>query len=205
MDGWWACRGCFARGPGLNKRNCINPLNRDEDAGDDDRHRHKRRRTDVELEGGKSDEAQAEDDRHGGHRLLRRDGQSVHIDEECSGLQNEEREGMQEHAGMPDVQSIHRHAQEHRDYLTNKQARKRAEEKHNQVNENKRRKHIEAHQKIMNLRFPGLRIIAMRKRMNRPITHSSTAKRLGRKQCSKPNKFRCTKEPKLSRPDWKHI
>ncbi len=31
------------------------------------------------MEGGKSDEAQAEDDRHGGHRLLRRDGQNVHI------------------------------------------------------------------------------------------------------------------------------
>eukprot|EP00972_Heterocapsa_arctica_P044778 6607223-Heterocapsa_arctica.AAC.1 len=73
---------------------------------------------------------------------------------------------MQKHAGMPDVQSIHRRAREHKyngadktndavtGFLTNKQARKRADEKHNQVNENKRRKHIEARQRNNEFEIP---------------------------------------------------
>eukprot|EP00972_Heterocapsa_arctica_P000348 49754-Heterocapsa_arctica.AAC.1 len=55
FDGWWACQGCLAKGPALNKRKRINPTQKyDEDAGNCDRHRHKRRRTDVEPEGGKN-------------------------------------------------------------------------------------------------------------------------------------------------------
>eukprot|EP00972_Heterocapsa_arctica_P072597 10718675-Heterocapsa_arctica.AAC.1 len=39
--------------------------------------------------------------------------------------------------------------------LTNNQARKRAEEKHNEVNANKIRKHIEAHQKNNEFEIPS--------------------------------------------------
>eukprot|EP00972_Heterocapsa_arctica_P095342 14061353-Heterocapsa_arctica.AAC.1 len=108
FDGWWTCQRCLARGPGLNKSNCVNPSKCDEGAGDDDRHRHKRRKTEVELEGVKSDEVG--------------DGGDQRI--------------MAEHYDDNDAVN---------GFLTNKKARKRAEEWQNQVNENTRRKHIEAH------------------------------------------------------------
>eukprot|EP00972_Heterocapsa_arctica_P033926 4995668-Heterocapsa_arctica.AAC.1 len=57
FDGWWACQSCLAKGPALNKRHCINPTHKHvEDAGDDDRHRRKRRRTYIESEGEKNDD-----------------------------------------------------------------------------------------------------------------------------------------------------
>eukprot|EP00972_Heterocapsa_arctica_P108655 15999875-Heterocapsa_arctica.AAC.1 len=40
-------------------------------------------------------------------------------------------------------------------FLINKQARKRAEEKHAEVNDNKRRKHIEAHRKNSEFELPS--------------------------------------------------
>eukprot|EP00972_Heterocapsa_arctica_P042946 6331619-Heterocapsa_arctica.AAC.1 len=43
FDGWWACQSCLAKGPALNKRNCINPTHKhDADDENDDRHRHKK-------------------------------------------------------------------------------------------------------------------------------------------------------------------
>eukprot|EP00972_Heterocapsa_arctica_P095840 14140056-Heterocapsa_arctica.AAC.1 len=51
FDGWWACQSCLAKGPALNKRNCINPTRNHLGAEDDeDKHRHNRRRTEVEVE-----------------------------------------------------------------------------------------------------------------------------------------------------------
>eukprot|EP00972_Heterocapsa_arctica_P054681 8058000-Heterocapsa_arctica.AAC.1 len=51
FDGWWACQSCLAKGTALNKRNCINPTHKHVAAEDDNvRHRHKRRKTDVESE-----------------------------------------------------------------------------------------------------------------------------------------------------------
>eukprot|EP00972_Heterocapsa_arctica_P108941 16042803-Heterocapsa_arctica.AAC.1 len=48
FDGWWACQSCLAKGPALNKRTCINPMRkRVVEDEDDDRHRHKIRRTDL--------------------------------------------------------------------------------------------------------------------------------------------------------------
>eukprot|EP00972_Heterocapsa_arctica_P057692 8510526-Heterocapsa_arctica.AAC.1 len=63
FDGWWACQSCLAKGPVLNKRNCINPTHKhvfyDED---DDRHRHKIRRTDLEAEKDNNDDRSDEAD-----------------------------------------------------------------------------------------------------------------------------------------------
>eukprot|EP00972_Heterocapsa_arctica_P093328 13767122-Heterocapsa_arctica.AAC.1 len=60
--------------------------------------------------------------------------------------------------------------------LVNKQARKRAEEKLAEVNDNKRRKHIEPHQKIMNLSFPApISTKLLRLRMSRLTIDSSMA------------------------------
>eukprot|EP00972_Heterocapsa_arctica_P010819 1586221-Heterocapsa_arctica.AAC.1 len=57
FDGWWACQSCLAKGPALDKRNCINPTRKHEgDEEDADRHRHKRRRTDPEVEIDKNDD-----------------------------------------------------------------------------------------------------------------------------------------------------
>eukprot|EP00972_Heterocapsa_arctica_P106989 15761288-Heterocapsa_arctica.AAC.1 len=57
FHGWWACQSCLAKGPALNKRNCINPTHKNVvDDEDDDRHRHKRRRTDIEAEKEKNDD-----------------------------------------------------------------------------------------------------------------------------------------------------
>eukprot|EP00972_Heterocapsa_arctica_P067475 9958226-Heterocapsa_arctica.AAC.1 len=51
FDEWLACQSCFAKGPALNKKNCINPTRKHaEDDEDDDRHRHKRRKTETEAE-----------------------------------------------------------------------------------------------------------------------------------------------------------
>eukprot|EP00972_Heterocapsa_arctica_P004014 596580-Heterocapsa_arctica.AAC.1 len=48
----------------------------------------------------------------------------------------------------------------------------------------------------MSLRFPVPRSTGTtRAQMNRSIAYSSTVNRSGRKRCSRPNKFRCTKEP----------
>eukprot|EP00972_Heterocapsa_arctica_P058829 8670668-Heterocapsa_arctica.AAC.1 len=47
FDGWWSGKGCNARGPGLNKRDCTNPIdNQEEETKDEDEHghRHKIRR-----------------------------------------------------------------------------------------------------------------------------------------------------------------
>eukprot|EP00972_Heterocapsa_arctica_P104752 15437199-Heterocapsa_arctica.AAC.1 len=44
-------------------------------------------------------------------------------------------------------------------FLVNKQARKRAEEKQAEVNDNKRRKHIEAHQKKSGFELPSTEVI----------------------------------------------
>eukprot|EP00972_Heterocapsa_arctica_P016349 2412464-Heterocapsa_arctica.AAC.1 len=50
FDGWWSCKGCHARGPGLNKRDCSNPMKKqDEEVDDEDRYRHTIRRTDVDV------------------------------------------------------------------------------------------------------------------------------------------------------------
>eukprot|EP00972_Heterocapsa_arctica_P084632 12465951-Heterocapsa_arctica.AAC.1 len=98
FDGWWSCKGCFAKGPYLNKRDCVNPTKKqDQYADDDDGHKHKITHTDVE------------------------------IDKEIPNLQDDD-----------DVKT---------GMFTNKQARKRAEEKQAEVNDNKRRNNIEAHQK----------------------------------------------------------
>eukprot|EP00972_Heterocapsa_arctica_P057391 8469841-Heterocapsa_arctica.AAC.1 len=57
FDGWWACQSCLAKGPALNKRNCINPThNHDMNDEDDDRHKHKRRRTELDAEQEKNDD-----------------------------------------------------------------------------------------------------------------------------------------------------
>ena len=53
FDGWWSCKGCNVRGPGLNKRDCINPIeNQEEETKDEDEHghRHKRRRINEDKE-----------------------------------------------------------------------------------------------------------------------------------------------------------
>ncbi len=36
FDGWWSCKGCRARGPELNKRNCIRPIKKQEEDMNDD-------------------------------------------------------------------------------------------------------------------------------------------------------------------------
>eukprot|EP00972_Heterocapsa_arctica_P087827 12951069-Heterocapsa_arctica.AAC.1 len=57
FDDWWACQNCLAKGPALNKRNCINPMhNHVGTEDDDDRHRHKTRKTEVEVESEKNDD-----------------------------------------------------------------------------------------------------------------------------------------------------
>eukprot|EP00972_Heterocapsa_arctica_P096882 14292894-Heterocapsa_arctica.AAC.1 len=57
FDDWWACQNCRAKGPALNNRSCINPThNHVGDHGDDDRHRHTRRKTEVEVECEKIDD-----------------------------------------------------------------------------------------------------------------------------------------------------
>eukprot|EP00972_Heterocapsa_arctica_P067328 9936160-Heterocapsa_arctica.AAC.1 len=44
FDGWWAYQSCFAKGPSLNKRNCINPTHKHVvDDEDDDSHRHQQK------------------------------------------------------------------------------------------------------------------------------------------------------------------
>eukprot|EP00972_Heterocapsa_arctica_P072984 10777844-Heterocapsa_arctica.AAC.1 len=51
FDGWWSCKGCNARGPGLNERDCINPIeNQEEEQKDEDEHghRHNRRITNAD-------------------------------------------------------------------------------------------------------------------------------------------------------------
>eukprot|EP00972_Heterocapsa_arctica_P098873 14589334-Heterocapsa_arctica.AAC.1 len=60
--------------------------------------------------------------------------------------------------------------------LVNKQARKRAEETQAEANDNRRRKHIEAHQKLMILSFPEpISTTLSRLRMNRLSIYSSMA------------------------------
>eukprot|EP00972_Heterocapsa_arctica_P115684 16449172-Heterocapsa_arctica.AAC.2 len=108
---------CLAKGPALNKRNCINPTYKHVvDDEDDDRHRHKTRRTELEAEKEKNDG--------------RNHGADLGI---MTGVQ---RDNSEDRANAADT-----------GFLINKQARKRAEEKQAEVNDSKRRKHIEAHQK----------------------------------------------------------
>eukprot|EP00972_Heterocapsa_arctica_P112878 16434262-Heterocapsa_arctica.AAC.1 len=41
FDGWWSCKGCKARGPGLNKRDCASTIEHQEDeTKDEDEHGH---------------------------------------------------------------------------------------------------------------------------------------------------------------------
>eukprot|EP00972_Heterocapsa_arctica_P001280 187420-Heterocapsa_arctica.AAC.1 len=48
FDKWWACKGCLAKGPELNKRDCFNPTKgEDQGTDDDDGHRHKRAKCGV--------------------------------------------------------------------------------------------------------------------------------------------------------------
>eukprot|EP00972_Heterocapsa_arctica_P031877 4696488-Heterocapsa_arctica.AAC.1 len=57
FDDWWACKNCLAKGPDLNKKNCISPChNHIEEDDDDDKHRHKIRNTEVEVECEKIDD-----------------------------------------------------------------------------------------------------------------------------------------------------
>eukprot|EP00972_Heterocapsa_arctica_P041459 6113229-Heterocapsa_arctica.AAC.1 len=57
FDDWWACQSCLAKGPALNKRNCINPTRNHVGAEDDDEgHRHNIRNTEVEVESEKIDD-----------------------------------------------------------------------------------------------------------------------------------------------------
>eukprot|EP00972_Heterocapsa_arctica_P057717 8514563-Heterocapsa_arctica.AAC.1 len=57
FDDWWACQSCLAIGPALNKRSCINPTHNHVGAeDDDDRHRHKIRKTETVVEGEKIDD-----------------------------------------------------------------------------------------------------------------------------------------------------
>eukprot|EP00972_Heterocapsa_arctica_P097224 14344195-Heterocapsa_arctica.AAC.1 len=41
FDGWWSCRGCCAKGPGLNKRDCVNPMKNEDEFKDEDEHGHR--------------------------------------------------------------------------------------------------------------------------------------------------------------------
>eukprot|EP00972_Heterocapsa_arctica_P059469 8769356-Heterocapsa_arctica.AAC.1 len=51
FDEWWACHNCHAKGPELNKRNCIHPKhNHAEEDDDDSGHRHKRRKSEAAAE-----------------------------------------------------------------------------------------------------------------------------------------------------------
>eukprot|EP00972_Heterocapsa_arctica_P004328 643126-Heterocapsa_arctica.AAC.1 len=55
----------------------------------------------------------------------------------------------------------------------------------------------------MSLIFPVPRSTGTtRAQRNRPITYCPTVKRSGRKQCPRPNTFRCTKYPKPTRQYW---
>eukprot|EP00972_Heterocapsa_arctica_P025571 3763469-Heterocapsa_arctica.AAC.1 len=48
FDERWACNNCFAKGPELNKRSCINPRhNHAEEDDDEDGHRHNGRKTET--------------------------------------------------------------------------------------------------------------------------------------------------------------
>eukprot|EP00972_Heterocapsa_arctica_P074057 10932152-Heterocapsa_arctica.AAC.1 len=97
VDERWACKNCHAKGPELNKRNCINPRHNHAEENDDGTgHRHKRRKPEADTD-------------------------------------HEENNDRSNGADMGIV--------------ANKQARKRAQEKHAEINANKRRKHLEAHQK----------------------------------------------------------
>eukprot|EP00972_Heterocapsa_arctica_P037130 5465871-Heterocapsa_arctica.AAC.1 len=47
FDGWWSCKGCHARGPGFNQRDCVNPVGNAEDETKDENdygHRLNRRK-----------------------------------------------------------------------------------------------------------------------------------------------------------------
>ena len=47
FDGWWSCSGSHAKGSGLNKRSCTNPIER---TSDNDEHRDTRRRINADTD-----------------------------------------------------------------------------------------------------------------------------------------------------------
>eukprot|EP00972_Heterocapsa_arctica_P068978 10193795-Heterocapsa_arctica.AAC.1 len=175
FDDWWACQNCLAKGPALNKRNCINPTHNHVGAeDDDDRHRHKRRKTEAELERDKID------DRSNGADL----GIMIEVQKEKS----------DDRSNGADTGS-----------LVNKQARKRAEEKQAEVNENKRRKHIEAHQKNNEFNLPRNEAIKHIENTEEQTNHSLfNGKEVRKKTMLKAKQIQSHKRIKTNKARQKH-